>query len=49
MKKEDINMILEIQQKAYKDASEILFNSLNSRIDDQAKIINDLKVSLEYS
>ena len=42
-------MILEIQQKSYKDAAEILLNSLNSRIDDQAKIINDLKVSLEFS
>ena len=49
MNKEDINMILEIQQKAYKDATEILFSSLNSRVDDQTKMIHDLRVSLEFS
>ena len=47
--KEDMNIILEIQQKAYKDATEILFNALNSRIDDQARLITDLRVSLEFS
>ena len=49
MNKEDINMILEIQQKAYKDATEILFSSLNSRVNDQTKMIHDLRVSLEFS
>ena len=49
MNKEDINMILEIQQKAYKDATEILFSSLSSRVDDQTKMIHDLRVSLEFS
>ena len=49
MKKEDITLILEVQQKAYKDATEILFGSLNSRIDEQTKIIQDLKRSLEFT
>ena len=47
--KESLTALLEMQQKAYKDASELLFNSLNNRIEDQNRTIYELKKSLEYS
>ena len=49
LKKDDLNLILDVQQKAYKDATELLFNSLNNRIEDQNKVIYDLKKSLEFT
>ena len=49
MNSEELTKILSIQQKAYNDATQMLFNSLNQRIDDQNKLIYDLKNSLEYS
>ena len=42
-------MILEIQQKAYRDSTDLLFSSLNRRLDEQCKLINDLKYSLEFT
>ena len=47
--KENLTVILEMQQKIYKDASEILFNSLHNRIEEQNKVICELRKSLEYS
>ena len=45
----DIKEILDIQQVAYRDATNMLFASLSQRIDDQNKLIFDLKYSLEFS
>ena len=47
--KDEIADILEIQQKIYKDAINMLFSSVNQRVDDQCKMIQELKSSLEYS
>lgn len=47
--KEDISKILDIQSKAYNEATTLLFSSLTKRLDDQYKLINDLRVSLEYT
>ena len=41
--------ILAAQLSAYRDATSILFNSLNQRLEDQNKTIYDLKRSLEFS
>ena len=41
--------ILDIQLQAYKDATSILFTSLNDRIENQNKTIYDLRQSLEFS
>ena len=49
MSKDEINMLLDIQQKAYKDSVELLFSSLSKRIEDQNKLIFDLKYSLEFT
>ena len=46
---DEINKILAIQQSAYKDATTLLFNSLNQRIDDQNKLIYEQRHSLEFS
>ena len=46
---DEIRVILEIQQSAFKDASNLLFTSLNHRIDEQNKIIYELRHSLEFS
>ena len=49
MNSEELNRILEVQQRAYSDATQMLFNSLNQRIEDQNKLIYELKSSLEFS
>ena len=41
--------LLILQQNAYKDATSILFETLNKRIDDQNNTIFELRRSLEYS
>ena len=45
----DIKELLEVQQNAYKDSTMMLFSSLNERIDQQNRLINDLRLSLEFS
>ena len=45
----DIDAVLNIQKKAYLDAVEMLFATLNKRIDDQNLTINQLQRSLEFS
>ena len=49
MDSDELTKILSIQQKAFTDATQLLFNSLNQRIEDQNKLIYDLKHSLEFS
>ena len=44
-----IKELLAVQQNAYKDATSLLFNSLNQRIDDQNNTIYELRRSLEHS
>ena len=44
-----IKSLLEIQQSSYKDATALLFDTLNKRIEDQNKILYELRGSLEYS
>ena len=44
-----IKELLAAQQNAYKDATSLLFNSLNQRIDDQNNTIYELRRSLEHS
>ena len=45
----NIKEFMSLQQDAYKDATSLLFNSLNKRIEDQNDIIFELRRSLEYS
>ena len=40
---------MSLQQAAYKDATSLLFTSLNQRIDDQNKTIFEMRRSLEFS
>ena len=47
--KENLQLILDIQQKSYKDATEILYNALNNKLEEQTKLIYDLKNSLEFT
>ena len=49
MSTNEIKQLLEIQQNAYKEATSMLFSSLNERIEAQNKLIYDLRLSLEYS
>ena len=49
MSTNEINQLLEIQQNAYREATNMLFSSLNERIEAQNKLIYDLKLSLEFS
>ena len=49
MNTEELERILKIQQNAYSEATQILFNSLNLRIEEQNKLIYELKNSLEFS
>ena len=45
----DIKELLEIQQNAYRDATTILFKSMNDRIESQNQMIYELRRSLEFS
>ena len=47
--KEDIQKMLEMQSKAYNDATSLLFSSLSNRLDEQNKHIIELQHSLEFS
>ena len=47
--KEEIADILDIQQKIYRDAVSMLFSSVNQRVDDQCKMLQELRTSLEFS
>lgn len=49
MDKDTLKEYLLIQQTAYKDATSLLFDSLNKRIDDQNTKLYDLQKSLEFS
>ena len=46
---ESIKELMALQQSAYKDATTILFDSLNRRIEDQNNKIYELQKSLEFS
>ena len=45
----DFKEILEMLQNIFKDATSLLFTSLNQRIEDQNKLIYELRHSLEFS
>ena len=45
----DIGDVMNMQKKAYLDAVEMLFATLNKRIDEQNITINQLQRSLEFS
>ena len=47
--KTDINELLEVQSRAYKDATQTLFESLSKRVDDLVKTVLGLQQSLEFS
>ena len=47
--KDDIQNLMDYQQRAYKDATEILSNALNTRIEDQNKLLYELRNSLEWN
>ena len=49
MASEELSKLFSIQQSIYNDATQLLFNSLNQRIEDQNKIIYELKHSLEFT
>ena len=49
MDMERIRELLNIQQSAYKDATTILFDSLNKRIEDQNNKLYEFQKSLEFS
>ena len=49
MDQDTIRNMLEIQQSAYKDATALLFDTLHKRIEDQNKLLYDLRGSLEFS
>ena len=44
-----VKELLNVQQSAYKDATAILFDSLNKRIDDQNNKLYEFQKSLEFS
>ena len=48
-KDDEINNILDMQQKIYRDAVTLLFSSVTQRVDDQCKMLQDLRSSLEFS
>ena len=47
--KTDLNEILETQRKAYYDVTSIMVENMNKRLDDQNKLIFELRHSLEFS
>ena len=47
--KEDIKDMMDIQLTAFKEASTVLFQLSNSRIEEQTKLIYDFKNSLEFT
>ena len=47
--KEEITDILNMQQKIYKDAVGMLFSCVTQRVDDQFKLLQELRTSLEFS
>ena len=47
--KEEITDILNIQQKIYKDAVGMLFFCVTQRVDDQYKLLQEFRTSLEFS
>ena len=47
--KSELNELLEIQSKAYKEATQMLFESLNNRVDELVKTVIELQHSLEFS
>ena len=49
MDKDTLKEFLLVQQAAYKDATSLLFDSLNKRIDDQNAKLFELQKSLEFS
>ena len=46
---DNISEILNMQQKAYRDTVEILFESVNKRVEGQNMLINDLRRAVEHS
>ena len=47
--KDELTNVLDMQQKIYRDAVTMLFSSVTQRVDDQCKMLQELKSSLEFS
>ena len=47
--KADFNEVLQIQSTAYKEATQMIFDSLNGRVNDLFKTVIELQHSLEFS